>query len=701
MEFIDGIDLHRHVRESGPLPVVEAVEFIRQAATGLQHAHERGLVHRDIKPANLLVAQHQPRKSVSQQTTARLSVTRGSVTAPKLPFGLVKILDLGLARLREAPPDSRSANLTLIAGQSVMQGTPDYMAPEQALDFHAADIRSDIYSLGCTFFFLLTGQPPFAARSLAEKLMKHQCAELPAIQKMRSDIPERLVQVLEKMLAKRPEDRFQTPGEVATALTGLHATGTPTSKISPGKTTLSAALRLPGRIFKARARLALVVAGVLLAGLAVALVPFTWPKPADGTVDSNEQVALKRLLELLNDPESGEALVLHRVGKFLRMYPEMRGPLREELLAVQTRQPGSIQAMQAGVWLTYLPSPLDQLNAQQIPEKKRFAGQPPELVAVLGDPGPNYYRVISLALRPDCKMLAFSVGPPEIALWDFDKGTPQRLAHLRGHGNMVTALTFTPDSRWLVSGGGNNNPTGDNNLRLWDVTQAEIKAEAVLAGHTSTVNALAVSPDGKWLASGGQDQSVRMWDLAQRDGRVLADKTTFVNSLAFSPDEKTLAIAGSYWPHVRLQYLARPLSGKYVDLKYPPEGHAHKVAFAPDGQTLAAAANGQVVLWDPVKQVERARLKPQSPGARDLVFLPDGKTLITGEAGEESQTNVNEPEGSVIGWALQSREPYRTWRLPCGGVKKLALASDGRHLAVGGRNSVVYILRLGPPKISP
>jgi len=695
MEFIEGSDLDRLVRQAGPLSVPEAVDFIRQAAIGLQHAHERGLVHRDIKPANLLVTQ--PKSvPISQRSTVRMSVTLDDQGAANLPYGLIKILDLGLARLQEAAPDSRSANLTLVSGPSVMQGTPDYMAPEQALDFHAADIRADIYSLGCTLFFLLTGRPPFAGASLAQKLLKHQQAEPPAVEKIRADIPPALVGVLGKMLAKQPADRFQTPGDVARALTGLLASDSaPRRRRGAG---ILAGPRLAWRAIRQRRRLGLAVAGVLLAALALALMPLARQKP--DALESSDRAALTWLLELLDRPDVGEAEAVHRLGKFTRLYPHMQGPLRDELLAVQMRRPGSWQAYQAGIWLTYLPSPLDQLSSQQIPEKKRFAGQPAELVAVLGDQGPTYYRVVALAFRPDCKMLAFSIGPPEVALWDFGKGTPQKLPDLRGHGSLVSALAFSLDSKWLASGGGNNQPSGDNAVRLWDVTKPDIKAEAVLTGHTNTVNTLAVSPDGRWLASSGQDQTVRVWDLGSREGRLLAEKTTFVNSLAFAPDGKTLAIAGSYWPLVRLLEFT-PAAGKQADLKYATQQHTQKVAYAPDGQTLASVADGQVVLWDPSKQVERARLKAQGLGARDVVFLPDGKTLLSGEAGDESQTNVNEPEGPVVVWSMQAREPVRTWKLPCGGVKKLALASDGRHLAVGGRNSVVYILRLGPPKIGP
>jgi serine/threonine protein kinase len=195
IEYVDGPNLERLVQTQGPLPPARAAEYIRQAALGLQHAHQRGLVHRDIKPSNLLVtrAQGEP------------------------PVGLLKILDLGLARLLEPAAGSQTANLTLAGGAGVMQGTPDYMAPEQALDFHSADIRADLYSLGCTLYFLLAGKPPFAGcKMLAEKLMKHQQAE-PALAEL--NLPVDLEMVLRKMLAKRPLDRYQTPAELVEAIT--------------------------------------------------------------------------------------------------------------------------------------------------------------------------------------------------------------------------------------------------------------------------------------------------------------------------------------------------------------------------------------------------------------------------------------------------------------------------------------------------
>ena len=185
MEFVEGKDLHVLVKESGPLGYEVAADYIAQVAKGLSHAHEMGLVHRDIKPANCLVDGNQ----------------------------IVKLLDMGLARLVD---DEES--LTLDNNENVL-GTADYLAPEQAINSHAADERSDIYSLGCTLYFLLTGHPPFPEGSISERLLKHQTDTPPSILKERPDAPPILVTICERMMSKRPAERYQTAADVAERLT--------------------------------------------------------------------------------------------------------------------------------------------------------------------------------------------------------------------------------------------------------------------------------------------------------------------------------------------------------------------------------------------------------------------------------------------------------------------------------------------------
>jgi formylglycine-generating enzyme required for sulfatase activity/tRNA A-37 threonylcarbamoyl transferase component Bud32 len=187
MEHIEGTDLARLIKEKGSLPVRDACYYVLQAALGLQHAFEQGLVHRDIKPANLMLTK----------------------------AGVIKVMDLGLARTVSSADAAATTGLTRTG---VVMGTADYLAPEQALDARKADIRADIYSLGCTLYQLLAGQVPFPGETFTEKLIAHQMQEPEAVETVRLGLPQGLAQVVRTMMAKKPEQRYQTPAEVAQAL---------------------------------------------------------------------------------------------------------------------------------------------------------------------------------------------------------------------------------------------------------------------------------------------------------------------------------------------------------------------------------------------------------------------------------------------------------------------------------------------------
>lgn len=185
MEYVEGEDLHAKVKRDGPLEIREAADFIRQAALGLQHAHEEGLIHRDIKPANLVLDKR----------------------------GVVKILDLGLA----FEGGSEDESLTREHDEKVL-GTADYLSPEQARDSHRADARSDIYALGCTLFYLLAGRAPFAKGTLAERIQAHMKQRPPNLLEVRADVPPAIVELYFRMLEKHPDARPQTARDVADSL---------------------------------------------------------------------------------------------------------------------------------------------------------------------------------------------------------------------------------------------------------------------------------------------------------------------------------------------------------------------------------------------------------------------------------------------------------------------------------------------------
>lgn len=207
MEYVPGKTLQQLVEEKGPLPTGLAANLLSQAASALDYAHERGLVHRDIKPSNLLITRNRVGKSSATSSTAR----KGSDY-------VLKILDFGLAHLREGRISRlvESAIRQSRAGQ--IYGTADFMSPEQGRDFHQVDIRSDLYSLGCTFYYALTGQVPFPGDTAMEKLVKHLTEEPRPLRELRPEVPESLAQIVHRLMAKAPEDRFQTPAELLVAL---------------------------------------------------------------------------------------------------------------------------------------------------------------------------------------------------------------------------------------------------------------------------------------------------------------------------------------------------------------------------------------------------------------------------------------------------------------------------------------------------
>lgn len=187
MEYVEGTDLGKLVQDRGALPIRQALDYIRQAALGLAHAHQKGIVHRDIKPANLLLTKD----------------------------NIVKVADLGLA----LAPREEDGSMTIEHEQVL--GTADYVAPEQALDSHSVDHRADIYSLGCTLYHLITGKPPFAGGTVAQRLARHQIEMPAAIAQLRLDCPPQVAALCWKMLQKKPIDRMQTAADVVLKITQL------------------------------------------------------------------------------------------------------------------------------------------------------------------------------------------------------------------------------------------------------------------------------------------------------------------------------------------------------------------------------------------------------------------------------------------------------------------------------------------------
>jgi formylglycine-generating enzyme required for sulfatase activity len=265
MEYVEGTDLARLVEQSGPLPVGQACDFIEQAALGLQHAHERGLIHRDIKPSNLLLT------------------AQGAV---------IKVVDLGLARLLRRSEDVDTG----LTEPGCVLGTSDFLAPEQARDARSADARSDVYSVGCTLYFLLTGRVPFPGGTATDKMIRHLTEEPPPVERVQPSVPPALAVVVRKMMSRVPEDRYPTAAEVVGALQGMLSTASESPSThdhirvpANAATTTDAVTKIvPAPRPSRRRRLAaLLLTGLAMLALILLLQPWNWWGDADKSVTPN------------------------------------------------------------------------------------------------------------------------------------------------------------------------------------------------------------------------------------------------------------------------------------------------------------------------------------------------------------------------------------------------------------------------------